>query len=84
MFYIYILLMSNKKLYVGFSRDLKRRLLEHKSGGCNTTKKFLPIKLIFYECYLNKEDEKRRELYFKTSKGKGTLKIMLGKTLGIY
>ena len=73
--------MSNEKFYTGFTSNLKRRINEHKSGGNNTTSKFLPVKLIFYECYLEKEDAVRREKYFKTSKGKTTLRIMLMKTL---
>lgn len=56
-------------------------MAEHKSGGNNTTSKFLPVKLIFYECYLEKEDAMRREKYFKTSKGKTTLRIMLARAL---
>ncbi|MBT4120927.1 MAG: GIY-YIG nuclease family protein [Candidatus Magasanikbacteria bacterium] len=81
MYYVYILLMSNKKFYIGYTSNLKRRITEHRSGGNKTTKKFLPVKLIFYECYLNKDDATRREGYFKTSKGKTALRIMLTKTL---
>ncbi len=35
------------------------------------------IELIFYEAYLVKTDVQRREKYFKTTKGKRTLKLML-------
>jgi len=41
----------------------------------------LPVKLIFYECFLAKEDSIRRENYLKTSKGKSTIKLMLRDTL---
>ncbi|MFA5175377.1 MAG: GIY-YIG nuclease family protein [Patescibacteria group bacterium] len=81
MFYTYILLMKNSKIYTGYTSDLKRRLIEHKNGGNNTTKKFLPVKLISYEAFLNKNDAKRRKNYFKTSKGKTTLKLMLKEFL---
>mgnify|MGYP007002385171 FL=1 len=47
----------------------------------NATKNRLPVKLIFYEAYLNKYDAIRREDYFKTSKGKQTLRNMLKKYL---
>ena len=33
--------------------------------------------LFFYEAYRNEKDAKRREEYFKTTKGKTTLKLML-------
>lgn len=84
MYYVYILLMSNGQIYTGFTHDLRRRIQEHESGGNITTQKHLPIQLIFYEAYCNEDDARRRELYFKTDKGKTTLKLMLAKTLGTY
>ena len=77
-FYTYILLsLKDKQFYIGYTTDLKRRLLEHQRGDNISTSKRLPIKLIFYEAYLNKEDAERRECYFKTTKGKTTLRQML-------
>lgn len=73
--------MSNDKLYIGYSSNLKQRINDHKKAKVKTTKKFLPVKLIFYEAYINKKDAQRRELYFKTSKGKSTLNLMLKETL---
>lgn len=81
MFYTYNLLMNNGQIYTGFTMDLKRRMMEHKTGNNNTTKKFLPVKLIHYEAFLSEEDAKRREKYFKTSKGKTTLRLMLRENL---
>ena len=81
MYYVYILKMRNSQLYTGFTSDLRRRIREHKSGGNKTTCKHLPVQLIFYEAYLNKDDAIRREQYLKTTKGKTTLRIMLIKTL---
>jgi putative endonuclease len=74
MYYIYILLLSNNQLYTGYTNDLKRRILEHKGGGCEFTKQRLPIKLIHYEAYLKKSDAERREKYLKTTEGKRFLK----------
>ena len=79
MYYVYILLMSNKLVYTGYTSDLKRRVLEHKSGGNITTRKHLPVKLIFYEAFCNEADARRREEYLKTSKGKTTLRLMLSE-----
>ena len=81
MFYVYILLLSNKQLYSGISNNLDNRVKEHKAGKSPFTKNRLPVKLIFYEVFNNKEDAQRRERYFKTSKGKSTLKLMLRDTL---
>lgn len=81
MHYTYVLKMINNKFYIGYTNDLKRRLQEHNGGHVNTTKKYLPIQLIFYEAFLNKKDAVRREEYFKTNKGKITLRLMLREFL---
>ena len=84
MYYVYILSMSNRQFYSGFTSDLKRRILEHKHGDNKTTRKYLPVKLIFYEGFVNKKDAERREKYFKTAKGKTTLRLMLKEYLKNY
>jgi putative endonuclease len=81
MFYVYVLLLSNGKMYIGYTADLKRRIAEHKNGKSVFTKNFLPFKLIHYEAFANQTDARRRERYLKTSKGKATLKMMLKETL---
>jgi len=75
MFYVYILQsFKDKKFYIGYSSDLKRRLEEHKTGGSKSTKCRLPFKLFYYETHTSKKDAQRRERYFKTDKGKSSLK----------
>lgn len=82
MFYVYILLsLKDNKLYIGFSSNLKRRIKEHKRGGSKSTKCRLPFKLIYYEAHISEKDARRRERYFKTDKGKSTLKQMLREEL---
>jgi putative endonuclease len=81
MYYVYILLLSNKQFYIGYTNNLKRRLNEHKSGKDKFTKKYLPIKLIFCEVFCNEKDARKRERYFKTNKGKFALKAILKNTL---
>jgi len=71
----------DKKLYLGRSDDLKRRIVEHENGKVDATKNRLPIELIFYEAFKNKSDAIRRENYFKTTKGKRALAIMLKESL---
>lgn len=51
--------------------------MKHSKGQVIATKHRLPVELIFYEAYLNKYDALRREKYFKSSKGKTALKVML-------
>lgn len=79
MFYYVCILKSqiDKKLYIGFTEDLKARFKKHNDGLVLATNPRRPFELIFYEAYRNKYDALRREKYFKTSKGKTSLKTML-------
>ena len=82
MYYVYILwTAAESKFYIGYSADLKRRISEHKAGEVHTTVRFKNPELIFYEAFSSKKDALRRERYFKTSKGKKTLKLMLHDSL---
>jgi putative endonuclease len=83
MFYVYILLLNNKNLYAGYTDDLKRRINEHQDGKVKSTRHKRPLKLIYYEAFISKKDATRREKYFKTTKGKSTLRLMLRETLKI-
>ena len=84
MFYVYILQSSrNGDLYAGFSKDLKTRIKTHFRKEVHTTKRMGDIRLIFYEAYLSEKDARRREKYFKSTKGKRALKIMLSDSLNI-
>jgi len=63
-YYVYVLLsFKDNKFYIGSTPDLKRRLKQHSSGQVDSTKNRLPVKVIFYEAYLNKYDAFRREDY---------------------
>jgi len=75
MYYTYILLLSNNQFYIGSTSNLKRRIDEHKRKRKQT------FKLIFYEAFVSKEDARRREKYFKTSKGKSSLRQILRNSL---
>jgi len=71
MFYIYILRsLSDKKLYIGYTDNLQRRIKEHNSGNNFSTKNRLPLKLVYYEAYCDKQDALEREIFFKTGWGR--------------
>lgn len=81
-FCVYVLFSEfDHKIYVGYTKDIDRRFKEHVEGRVTSTKFRRPLKLIFIEYYLIKEDAKYREIYFKTSKGKRMLKLLLANTL---
>ncbi len=77
MYYVYILKLGNGQLYAGKTDDLTRRYKEHCDGRSPFTSKRLPVQLLFYEAFVNPLDAKKRERYFKTTKGKSTLRAIL-------
>lgn len=69
MFYLYILKSKKDgKLYIGYTSDLKKRLIEHNSNLNIATKGRSPFELIYYEAYKSKKDALRRELVLKKFK----------------
>jgi putative endonuclease len=53
---------------------LKKRLDQHISGEVFFTRSRGPIKLVYYEACLNRDDAFRRERYLKTGMGKRFIK----------
>lgn len=81
-FCVYILFSEKDHLlYIGFTSNLERRLENHNAGNTRSTAPRRPLKLIFCEYYLFKEDALNRELYFKTSMGRKAIKLMLRESL---
>jgi len=75
MFYTYVLKSKkDNKLYVGFTPDLKKRMLNHNKGLSKATKDRRPLILIYYEACLDKDKALNREKYFKTGFGRRFLK----------
>jgi len=70
MFYTYILICSDKRLYTGYTPDLKNRFKLYSLGKVLSTKRRLPVELIYYEACLDKQDAIRREKTLKSGPGK--------------
>jgi len=80
--YVYVLRsLKDRMFYIGSTNDLKRRLQQHQRGENTSTAKRLPVELIYFEGHQSKDDALRREKYFKTTKGKVTLRQMLRDAL---
>jgi putative endonuclease len=75
MFYVYILLsIKDRKLYIGSTENLRRRMKEHQKGKVKSTKNRLPIRLACYEAYLTKKEAEDREKFLKSSDGRKGIK----------
>lgn len=74
-YYTYVLKSKkDNKLYIGYTDNLKRRLIEHNKGFVDSTKTRCPLILIYYEACLDEMKSISREKYFKTGFGRRFLK----------
>ena len=80
-YYVY-LLRGNKTswIYIGCTNDLEKRLKEHNEGKVYSTKKILPVELIYCEAYKSKDYTYQRE---KSLKAFGSGLVKLKSKLGI-
>ena len=67
--YLYILLMNNKKYYIGSTKDLQWRMLYHLAGMTKTTKG-KDIQLVYTQPFDTYDEAYFRERYIKKMKSK--------------
>ncbi len=80
--YTYVLYEKGKdRVYIGYTADLGKRLKDHRYGGVHTTARYKSKELVFYEAFLSEEDARRREKYFKTTKGKKALRFIIRSSI---
>ena len=63
--FVYILFCDQKKYYVGFTDNLKRRIKEHKEKESQFTRKFSDLSLVYYEEFNNRNVAVDREKQLK-------------------
>ena len=66
-YFVYIIHCSDESYYVGVTNNIRRRFKEHRSGNNpnSYTAQRLPLKLVYYEVFLNIEDAIDREKQIK-------------------
>jgi len=81
-FYVYILRSVKyiSELYIGFMSDIKRRLLQHNNGKGQSTKRYMPWELFYYEAFSDESSARKRELSLKNN---GNPMRELKKRIGI-
>ncbi len=72
MFYVYLIeCQDDKSWYIGYTSNLKRRMVDHQKGnGSRTTSLKKNWELIYYESYLDKGDTIGREKFLKSGSGR--------------
>ena len=64
--YVYFLQSKkNQQFYVGFFSDLRQRMGKHNQGQIQSTKRYMPWELVYYEAYRSKDDAIQREQHLK-------------------
>ena len=82
MYYVYVVRsLRDHQFYTGCTQDLRKRLMQHEAGEVVSTRLRIPLKLVYYEAYLNADDAYRRERYLKSGLGKRDLRKRLYNTL---
>ena len=81
MYYVYVLINEKKNLYIGFTKDLKKRVEKHNSSGTKYTSRFKQWKLIYYEAYLSEQDARRREKRLKDGRARYLLKERIAHSI---
>ena len=77
MFYVYVLVNPQGKIYIGQTSDLQKRLKQHNDPDCKLTlytkRNPGPWKLAYYEVYETRAMAVRREKQLKSGKGRAWL-----------
>lgn len=76
MYFVYLLESINtQKWYIGYTpKDVYSRLEKHNNCEVQSTKAYVPWKLIYYEAYLERSDATGREKFLKSGSGRRFLK----------
>ena len=61
MTYVYLLQNTKGIVYIGATGDLRQRVKAHQAGLSRTTKRYLPMELIYYEAFRDARDAWKRE-----------------------
>ncbi|OGD62582.1 hypothetical protein A2160_06115 [Candidatus Beckwithbacteria bacterium RBG_13_42_9] len=76
---LYILQLNNGKYYVGSTTDYQKRFIQHQSGLCRYTSKFLPLKLVFHQEYKTYKESRKAEIWLKKQKDKSFIERIIKK-----
>lgn len=83
-YYVYVLKsLKDNNLYIGYTKNLEKRIKEHSSGKVFSTKYRLPFVLIYYEVGFEQQSALNREKYLKTTYGHRYLKNRIKSNEGV-
>ena len=82
MYYVYVLVNEDGKIYIGYSSNLRERIKSHKNKKSKYTSRYENWELCYYEAFISKEDALKREKALKKSgQGRRWLKERINKSI---
>jgi len=79
MYYVYVLKsLKDGNLYIGQTGNLEKRIAEHNSGMCKSTKSRMPLELIYKEECATRSEAMKREKELKSGKERERIKKVIG------
>jgi len=70
-YFVYIIRsLRDGSYYIGYTRDLNRRLEEHNRGESRYTSRKIPWEVVYYEEYDSKREALKRERYLKRQRNR--------------
>jgi putative endonuclease len=81
-YFVYVLQNKEGRYYVGSTKDIVRRLSEHKRGQSTYTRDKGPWRLVYKEEYDSSTIAKRRESEIKKKKRKTYIDWLINKNFG--
>jgi len=80
MYLVYILKsLKNGRYYIGYTKDLQRRLLEHNLGKTKGNRYLVPFELVYSETFKNETEARKREFYIKSQKSRRFIEKLINK-----
>ena len=74
MFYVYVLINKDGKVYISQTSDINRRIEEHNFTGNGYTSKYRPWKLVCKKEFLKRKDAMKEERRLKSGVGRDWIK----------
>lgn len=66
MWYVYVIVsLKYKFTYVGLTDDVAERIRKHNEGQVKSTRFYAPLRLVYFEAYLDRSDAAEREQNLK-------------------
>lgn len=79
MFYVYVIINGEGKIYIGQTKELSKRMNDHKMGWSRYTKGKGRWHLLFKEEYRTRREAIKREKYLKSGVGRRYIKEILDR-----